>query len=104
MKLSLKNGLLIGLLIGLASAVLYTPKSGKELREELKDKVNNVPFHFFNFLESLIDLTLSVLDFAKSAFQEQREKLSSALSAGIAAARIKAEELKQYASSSQSMK
>ena len=35
MKLSLKNGLLLGLLIGLASAVLYTPKSGKELREGL---------------------------------------------------------------------
>ena len=95
MKLSLKNGLLIGLLIGLASAVLYTPKSGKELREELKDKVEKVPFHFFNFLESLIDLTLSVLDFAKSTFQEQIEKLSSALSTGIAAARVKAEELKK---------
>lgn len=104
MKLSLKNGLLLGLLIGLASAVLYTPKSGKELREGLKDKVDKVPFHFFNFLESLIDLTLSVLDFAKSAFQEQRERLSSALSTGIAAARVKADELKKYANSTQSVK
>lgn len=102
MKLSLKSGLLIGVLVGIASALLYAPKSGKELREELKDKLNSVPYHFFNLLESLVDLTVSILDFAKEAFQEQSEKLSKAISSGISAAKEKSDELKKYATTATS--
>ena len=98
MKLSLKNGLFLGLLIGAISALLYAPKTGKELREELKGKVDAVPNSFFNFLESLIDLAISVLDFAKSAFKEQSYKFSKAFDSGISAAKEKSEELKRYAS------
>ncbi len=96
MKMSLKNGLFLGLLFGIASALLYAPKTGKELREELKGKVDNVPHNFFNLLESIIDLAVSVLDFAKVAFQEQKERFSHAVSVGLSAAREKADELKQY--------
>ena len=97
MKLSLKRGLLLGLLIGVASALLYAPKTGKELREELKEKVDAVPHRFFSFLESLIDLTLSVLDFAKSAFKEQSYRFSKAFESGVSAAKEKSDELKKYA-------
>ena len=97
MKLSLKRGLLIGLLIGVASALLYAPKTGKELREELKEKVEAVPHNFFNFLESLIDLTVSVLDFARAAFKEQSHRFSKAFESGISAATEKSDELKKYA-------
>ena len=97
MKLSLKKGLLLGLLIGVASALLYAPKTGKELREELKEKVEAVPHNFFNFLESLIDLTLSVLDFAKVAFKEQSYRFSKAFESGVSAAKEKSDELKKYA-------
>ena len=97
MKLSLKHGLFLGLIIGVASALLYAPKTGKEIRAELKDKLNNVPYHFFNLLESLIDLTVSVLDFAKVAFHEQQEKLSRAFVSGINAAKEKTDELKKLA-------
>ncbi len=96
MKLSLKSGLFWGLVVGVITALLYAPKSGKELRHELKDKVSNVPHHFFNFLESLVDLAVSVLDFAKSAFREQKEKFSNALNRGINAAKEKAEELRKF--------
>ena len=97
MKLTLKRGLLLGLLIGVASALLYAPKTGKELREELKEKVEAVPHNFFNFLESLIDLTLSVLDFAKTAFKEQSVRFSKAFESGVSAAKEKSDELKKYA-------
>ena len=97
MKLSLKHGLFLGLIIGVASALLYAPKTGKEIRAELKDKLNNVPYHFFNLLESLIDLTVSVLDFAKVAFHEQQEKLSRAFVSGINASKEKTDELKKLA-------
>ncbi len=97
MKMTLKRGLLLGLLIGVASAFLYAPKTGKELREELKDKVDAVPQNFFNFLESLIDLAVSVLDFAKSAFKEQSYRFSKAFESGVSAAKEKSDELKKYA-------
>ena len=99
MKMTLKRGLLLGLLIGVASAFLYAPKTGKELREELKDKINNVPYHFFNLLESIVDLAVSVLDFAKESFQEQQHRLSKAVNAGINAAKEKTTELKDLATS-----
>ncbi len=99
MKLSLKNGLFFGLLIGIASAFLYAPKTGKEMREELKDKTDSISHHFLSFLESLVDLTVSVLDFFKTAVLEQSEKVSKALSCGVSAAKEKAEELKKYSTS-----
>ena len=97
MKLTLKRGLFLGLLIGVASALLYAPKTGKELREELKEKVEAVPQNFFNLLESLIDLTVSVLDFAKAAFKEQSFRFSKAFESGLSAAKEKSDELKRYA-------
>lgn len=97
MKLSLKNGLFLGILIGIASAFLYAPKSGKELREELKEKSKNIPDNFFNLLESIVDLIVSVFDFTKTAFIEQREKISKAVSCGATVAKEKKEELKKFA-------
>ena len=97
MKMTLKRGLLLGLLIGVVSAFLYASKTGKELRKELKEKVEAVPQTFFNFLESLIDLTVSVLDFAKSAFKEQSYKFSKAFESGLSAAKEKSDELRKYA-------
>lgn len=95
--MTLKSGLFLGLLIGFVSAILYAPKTGKEVRDELKDKINNIPYHFFNLLESIVDLTVSVLDFAKVAFREQQDKLSKAVSSGISAAKEKAQEMKKVA-------
>lgn len=97
MKLSVKNGLFFGLLIGVIAALLYAPKPGKELRCELKEKIETVPKHFLSFLESLVDLMVSVLDFGMSAFQEQGTKLSKAVSTGVSAAKEKATELKKLA-------
>ena len=98
MKLSLRNGLFLGLAAGALSALLSAPKSGKELRHDLKDKLNSVPYHFFNLLESLVDLTASVLDFAKTTFREQSDKLSDALSCGISAAKERSQELRKTVS------
>ena len=97
MKLSLKNGLIIGLLVGIGSAFLYAPKTGKQLRNELSEKAKDVPKHFLALLESLVDLVISILDFAGEAFKEQGKKLSSAVSTGISAAKEKTKELKGHA-------
>jgi len=98
MRLSLKSGLIVGFLVGIASAFLYAPKSGKELREELKEKLDVVPTTFFAFLESIVDLVVSIIDFLKISFQEQREKLTHAVESGMQAAKGKSEELKKLAS------
>lgn len=97
MRLSLKHGLFFGLVVGIVSALLCAPKTGKELREELKEKASSVPMQFLNFLESLVDLVISILDFAKVAFQEQGERLSKAVSYGLTAAKEKSDELKRFA-------
>lgn len=93
-----KDGLLLGLILGIGAAILYTPKPGEEIREQVKDKLSSVPEHFFNFLESLLDLSISVLDFTKDSFQGQREKLAKAFSSGIDAAREKTDELAKMSS------
>lgn len=98
MKLSFKNGILLGLIVGIGSALLCAPKSGKELREELKEKLQAVPYHFLNFVESLIDLTVSVLDFAKDSFKEQGHKISKAFEHGVNAAKEKTKEMKSFTS------
>ena len=97
MKLSLKHGLFFGLLVGVFSAFLYAPKAGKELREQLKEKASSVPYHLLNLLESLVDLAVSVLDFAKIAFEEQSDRFSKAVTTGISVAKEKTDELKRYA-------
>lgn len=102
MRFSLKNGLFLGLLIGAASAFLYAPKTGKEVREELREKIDNVPYHFFSLLESLVDLASSVLDFAKTSFQEQQDRLSKAVTSGMNVAKEKTEELRKFATTKSS--
>ncbi len=94
MKLSVKNGLFLGLLLGGVAALLYAPKPGKELRAELKEKINLVPEHFSNLVESIVDLVVSVIDFGVEACEEQGEKISHAVSSGVCAAKNKAAELK----------
>ena len=98
MRLSLKSGLVVGFLLGAVSAFLYAPKTGKELREELREKIDAVPYHFFNLMESVVDLSLSVLDFAKESFGEHSYKFSKAVESGIAACKEKSKEMKDLAS------
>ena len=98
MKLTLKHGLFFGFLIGVISALLYAPKAGKELRAELKDKASTVPEHFFSFMESLVDLIVSIMDFTLKAVEEQKDKLSKAVETGLHVAKDKSNELKKMAS------
>jgi gas vesicle protein len=93
-----RDGLFLGVLLGIASAFLYAPKSGDEVRDEVKDKLDSVPKNFFALLESIVDLSSAVLDFAKDAFDEQKGTFTSAVSSGIDAAKKKREEFSSHIS------
>lgn len=94
-----RNGIILGLLIGVGAAFLYAPKSGKETREDLKEKLNKVPQSFLNLLESLVDLSVSVLDLAKESLEEQSDRLSNVVNKGMSYAKDKTEKIKSLATS-----
>jgi gas vesicle protein len=104
MKLSVKNGLFWGLLLGIIAALLYAPKSGKELRADLKEKIDSVPKNISSLFESIVDLIVSVIDFALDACEEQGSKISQAVSTGVSAAKDKASELKKLATTNSNSK
>ncbi len=96
--MKMKDGLTLGFILGAITALLCAPKSGKELRKELKGKVNIVPKNFYTLMESVVDLSASVLDFAKDSFKEQSERFSEAVHKGLDVAKEKSDELKKLAS------
>lgn len=83
---NLSKGLLIGFLtggiVGAAIALLYAPKSGKELRAEIKNKSND----FLDEAEKYVDVAKEKASSAINEGKQKSEKL-------IADAKVKADEL-----------
>ncbi|MBX9688999.1 MAG: YtxH domain-containing protein [Candidatus Obscuribacterales bacterium] len=94
---------LIGLLIGAAGGVtlglLTAPKSGKELRGELKEGAMNLPDRCSELMDDTLDLYASGVNYAQLAVEEQTMRVKRAVAAGKLAAAKKREEL-DYSSSS----
>lgn len=83
---NLSKGLLIGFLtggiVGAAIALLYAPKSGKELRSDIKNKSNE----FLDDAEKYIDVAKEKASAAINEGKQKSEKL-------ISDAKVKADEL-----------
>ncbi|MHB9022894.1 MAG: YtxH domain-containing protein [Armatimonadota bacterium] len=84
------SGMLVGLAIGAAVALLYAPQSGRETREDLAESLNELR-------ERVDDLTHKVADEAQARFAETKADIVEAVEAGRAAATEKAQTLRKKA-------
>lgn len=66
------KGLLIGSLAGMVVGILYAPKSGKETRQQIADSA-----------EKMCDKVAGLTDQQKEAYAEKKDRLKSAVEAGI---------------------
>jgi gas vesicle protein len=73
-------GVILGIVAGVASAMLLTPKRGEEFRDEIKDKLNEVPDEVNSLLKDIKDLYHKSAELVLSSTKEQCNKLSEALS------------------------
>jgi gas vesicle protein len=91
-------GLFIGALGGATVALLTAPKSGKELRSDLKDGAAALPERVSELMDDTLDLYASGVNYAQLAVEEQTMRVKRAVAAGKLAAAKKREEL-DYSSS-----
>ncbi|HEY3417452.1 MAG TPA: YtxH domain-containing protein [Armatimonadota bacterium] len=87
---SVLSGLVVGLAIGAAVALLYAPQSGEKTREDLAENIDDLR-------ERIDDLTQKVADETKARFVETKADLVEAVEAGRAAATEKAQQLRKKA-------
>lgn len=91
-------GLFIGALGGATVALLTAPKSGKELRGDLKEGARALPEKVSELMDDTLDLYASGVNYAQLAVEEQSMRVKRAVAAGKLAAAKKREEL-DYSSS-----
>lgn len=92
-------GLVIGACGGAALALLTAPKSGSEVRGELKKTANHLPERMSELVDDSLDLYASALNYAQALIEEQTLRLKRAVAAGKLAAAKKREELELGGSS-----
>jgi gas vesicle protein len=87
---SILAGLAVGAIAGAAVALLYAPKSGKETRDDLLERLDQ--------MKSRVDETAQRMrDAARARLSEARSDISEAMDAGLSAARSRAEDLRHKA-------
>lgn len=77
-KDSILAGVLFGLVSGAVFTLLCTPKTGKELREDLKAKANDLPKEVNHLLGDIKDLYNKTSELFGSLSKEQYSKLKNA--------------------------
>jgi gas vesicle protein len=92
-------GFLVGAVGGVTVGLLVAPKSGKELRGELRDNARNLPERASELMDDTLDLYASGVNYAQLAVEDQTMRVKRAVAAGKLAAAKKREEL-DYSSSS----
>jgi gas vesicle protein len=86
-------GLTIGALGGITLALLTTPKSGREVRGQIKEQAKHIPGQVNNLLDDSLDLYAQALNFCQLVLEEQTLRVKRAVAAGKLAAAKKREEL-----------
>ena len=74
-------GLLAGILGGVAAAILYAPKSGKETREEIKVFVNDLAEKHAPEIKKAKKQALESLDMMKYKLEKQYNKINEHIKA-----------------------
>ena len=73
---SLLQGFLIGSAVGAAAAILLAPKSGKELRSDIKEKGNDVLDGAKRLCSDAQTKAKALVEGAKSGVEDLRKSLS----------------------------
>ena len=71
-----------GSLLGAGVALLVAPKSGKEMRQQLKELAEDVKGKAEAYIEEMKDQVSSVVEKGKDLLEEQKSILASAVEAG----------------------
>lgn len=96
------NGLgkfLVGAGIGVGLGILFAPKSGKETRKELKEKMDNLILKVKNIDAKEVRETIEkkVKEIKEDLKNLDKETVASAIKSGAAKIKKKADDLVQYA-------
>jgi gas vesicle protein len=91
-------GFLVGAIGGVTVGLMVAPKSGKELRTELKENARALPERASEIMDDTLDLYASGINYAQLAVEDQTMRVKRAVAAGKLAAAKKREEL-DYSSS-----
>lgn len=76
---ALMAGILFGIVSGALFTLLYTPKTGKEFREDLKTKANELPTEVNNLLADIKDFYSRSVELLSSISKEQYSKIKDAV-------------------------
>jgi gas vesicle protein len=72
---ALVAGILFGIVSGALFTLLCTPKTGKEFRDDLKSKANELPIEVNNLLADIKDFYAKSVDLLSSISKEQYSKI-----------------------------
>jgi len=86
-------GLLFGVLAGVATGILFSPKSGDEMRQDLKEIVNDIKGEIQPDIIGTKNVSTDVINRVKYTVECQISKINNALKAGRLAAAKHKEEL-----------
>lgn len=92
-------GLFLGLMGGVAIAVLTAPKSGNEMRGNIRETAKELPDRMSELVDDSLDLYASGVNYLQLVMEEQTMRLKRAVAAGKLAAAKKREELEMGGSS-----
>jgi len=86
-------GLLFGVLAGVATGILFSPKSGEEMRRDLKEIVSDIKGEINPDIIGTKNVSTDLINKIKYTIENQINKINSALKAGRLAAAKHKEEL-----------
>ena len=92
-------GLVLGLLGGAFIGILTAPRSGAEMRGQLRNTAKDLPDRVSELVDDSLDLYASGVNYLQLVMEEQTMRVKRAVAAGKLAAAKKREELELGSSS-----
>jgi len=84
-KLAFLKGLLLGGAVGAVLALLFAPKSGKELREDIARKATGLKEEAERRFEEVKTKTAELVEQGKEVVERERGRVKRAVEAGVEA-------------------